>query len=292
MALDSYDDLLAFGLRDAEEDTDGTSEFNTQAVDALVASFRDIVTRHPWLDLRKYPDGALLTVAPVTSLTVTAAAGTAVTGSISTAHAISLADYVFVPAGKDYFLRVTSHTAATTVIVFDVVPEALTAQAGTFAKIEYDAASDLGLFMSGLFLRSSFIPLRPLEELITQYPVPAASDAPPMFARVGARKIRLAGWTSAARRIDYPYTTKAADPSGSSALVLPDFVRPAIGHAVASRVMELKGDPRWKDRLALSEGVVERAISYDIKRLRSLGSESNQSTQGPYSHAGRRRGRW
>jgi hypothetical protein len=100
--------IMERALEDSEE-TDG--DFSTLAEDAIVQSHRDFAMRWPILEWRKDPPGAFLTVDDITTTTITAAIGEAVTATLSTAPSDSIQGRKIQPTGEEWYARVTSHAA-------------------------------------------------------------------------------------------------------------------------------------------------------------------------------------
>jgi len=289
MALDSYADIKAWVLRRAEEPTDGTSDWDSDTDNALVDAWRDLYTRHPWLGLQVFPPMALRLEAPITTLTLTAAQGTNITGTLSATHPSSLTGFVFVPNGGGTITRITAHTAASSSVTLDVVEEALSAQTGKIVKLEYDITANVGLFVNGFWgPRGEFIQIRDDEEIRGDYPDPPTQGLPDFCARVGKLKIRFSHYADQSYRLEAPYTKEPATPSGSSALEIDAHLRPIFADLGAYQLLLLKSDPtRAGQYQARAEAKIERAILYEDRLRLSMGRASRRTVAGPY-HEGRR----
>ena len=279
MSYDTYAAVKAAILGRAYENTDGSSTFDGLADDALLEAWTDLVTRWPWLDLVKDPPGVFVTTDDITTTTITvAAAGTSVAGTLSAAPSVSIAGRKIRPSGKTWVARVTAHTAGLTAITLDAVPEVLAA--GTACVIfqdEYDLASDLGCFVDGLWIDGYFVPLLGEERLKSTSPDPPEGRTyPSAFARLTKGRIRLSHYQTSVKRVEYPYTSELADPSGSGTLALPGYLRRVYAKLALAELYEMALDRRYAGALQSAERGVERAIIYERRRRTGLGTLSSQ----------------
>jgi len=286
MSLDSYTDLLRWVLSRAGEETDGTSKYATDAADAGIEAWREFTTRYPWLSLRKSPPGAFNVVAPVTTLTLTvAAAGESVGATLSATYATSLAGRKIRPSGKAWAARITAHVAGTDALTLDAAPETVTAgTACTIFQDEYDLASDLGLFVDGIWTQDgSFIALKGEEWMKGRYSDPPSAGWPAKyFCRLTRRRIRFSTYPSAVERCEYPYNYEAADPSGAGALAIDGHLRPAFAEKWLELVFQFKSDKRQVEAFQRGEQKIRRAIVYEGRLLRGLGTLSSEMEEAPY----------
>ena len=280
MPLDSQADILRACLARIEEET-GTdiSGWYSDVQEALIQCWRDLTTRHPWLDLVKDPPGAFVTEDDITAPTITiAAAGTAVTGTLSAnpQSGSSMAGRKLRPGGNRAWLaRITVHTADTLTVTLDAVPEALAAgTALTIFQDEYTLASDVGLFQDGGMWaqEGDFIELWDEERLRREYPDPPSGAWPPTaFCRIGRRLIRLSHYPLAVKRVEYTYTYEPADPSGTGALAIPAYLRPVYLEGALAIAYGFKNDGRAAQALQRYEAGIERAVAYERRRRTGLG---------------------
>ena len=286
MSLDSYTDLLRFVLSRADEETDGTSQRLTDAGDAAIEAWRELTTRYPWLCLRKSPPGAVLTVAPVTTLTLTVlTAGEAVAATLSATFATSLVGRKIRPSGKAWATRITAHGAGTAALTLDAAPETVTAgTACTIFQDEYDLASDLGLFVDGIWTQDgSFIALKGEEWMKGRYPDPPDQGWPAKyFCRLTRRRARFSTYPSAVERCEYPYNYEPADPSGAGALAIDGHLRPAFAEMWLALLFQFKSDKREGAAFQRGEQKLRRAIIYEGRLLRGLGMLSSELEEAPY----------
>lgn len=286
MSLDSYTDLLRAVLSRAGEETDGTSKFLTDAGDAAIEAWREFTTRFPWLCLRKSPPSALLTIAPVTTLTLTvAAAGESAAATLSAIYATSLAGRKIRPSGKAWAARITAHVAGTNALTLDAAPETVTAgTACTIFQDEYDLASDLGLFVDGIWTQDgTFIALKGEEWVKIRYPDPPDQGWPAKyFCRLTRRRVRFSTYPGTVERCEYPYNYEPADPSGAGALAIDAHLRPAFAEMWLALVFQFKEDKREVAAFQRGEQKIRRAIIYEGRLLRGLGTLSSEMEEAPY----------
>jgi hypothetical protein len=289
MALDSYADIKSWILRKAEEPTDGSSDWDADADNALVDAWRDLYTRHPWIALQVFPPMALLLIPPIENLTVTAAIGTSVSGTLSATYATSLVGYVFIPTGQNYLSRITAHAAGTNAVTFDVVQSTLAASAGVITQIEYDIPANVGLFVNGMWgPHGEFIPIRDDEELRGDYSDPPRRGLADYAARIGKTKLRFTHYADQYYRLEAPYTKEPAQPSGTTTLEIDAHLRPIFADLGAYQLLLLKSDPtRAGQYQARAEAKIERAITYEDRVRLTMGRISRRTVAGPY-HDGRR----
>lgn len=295
MPIDSYEDLRTFVLtRLGEDPTDTTSDFYTMFDELFAETHRDIITRHPFLDLWADPPGVLVTNNDITTLTVTAAStGTSVAATLSAAPSgsISVSGYKLRPTGKSWAARITAHTAGSTTVTLDGVPETLAAgSACVLYQDEYTIASDLGVFAtSGLWDQNgALVRVVALEDLLATFPDPPQGATQAVWvARVGPRKIRLSHYPTTIRRYEYPYVAEIADPSGSGALTLPRYLRTAYAEGTLALVMQQKFDRRQAEAQTRYEQAIEKAIIYERRRRLGVGTRAGQTAQGGYRDVAR-----
>ena len=287
MALDSFTAILAHILERAIEDsTDATGDFYTLAQDAIIEVWRDHTTRIQTLELVKDPAGAFVTVAPITTLTLTiAAAGESVAGTLSATHASSLTGYKIKPTSKNWIVRITAHAAGAAAVTLDAVPEALAAgSAITIYKDEYDLASDLGVFVDGLWGQDGgFVSLVSEETLRRDWPDPPQSaDTASGFCRLTRRKIRLSHYPASVRRYEYPYQYEPDDPAGATTLVIGAHMRPALAEGALAVLLDMKFDRRADRTKVRAEQLLAAVEIYERRRRMGFGTVGNQRYRGAY----------
>ena len=287
MAYDTLANVKSIVLFRGDEPTDGTSDWDAETDNILIEVWRDLTVRHPWLSLIKDPPGVFLTVAPITTTTITiATAGTSVTVTFSAAPAASITGYRIQPSGKPYFLRVTAHTAAALTATIDAAPETITtALACDIVQDEYDLATDLGMFVDGLWTPESPepIPLHSEERIKQDYGTGVTKQWPPKaFARIGSTRIRLSHAPTVARRVEYPYSRKPVDPPAGT-LAIDAYLRPVYALGCLAQLYHDKFDRRFKATFDRYELGLKRAFEYETRqRIAVLGRASGMVRPSPY----------
>lgn len=292
MALDSYADIKSWILRKAEEPTDGTSDWDSDADNALIDAWRDLYTRHPWLCLQVFPPQALLIEPAINSLTLTVAVGSAVTGTLSATYASSLTGYIIIPQGSARrTMRVTSHSAGSASVILDAVDNDMTAEAVHIVKVEYDIAANTGLFVNGFWgPGGECIPVRDDEELRDDYPDPPRAGFPDFCARISKLKVRFSHYPDLRYRLEAPYTKEPAMPTGTATLEIDAHLRPIFADLGAYQLLMLKSDPtRAGQYQARAEAKIERAMIYEDRLRLTMGRGSRRTVPGPYHTMGGRR---
>lgn len=283
--LNSFEDVVDWILTQANEETDGTSDWDSEARAAVVAAHRELVNLYPWLSLEKYPPGVLLTRAPITTLTLTAATvGTTVAVTLSAAPSVDISNWHINPAGKDYAYRVTADGTLATPTV-DIVPETIAAGTKcTIYQIEYALASDFNLFLNGMWARAGrAIPVLDDEQHRLRSNVPARQGWPPDNASlIGRQRVRFSSYGSAREPVEYPYTYDPGDPSGTSALTIESRLRPLLAEMALPDLLDLKrGFAEAERRRQRLPAMIEGAIEVDRMRRRGgvLGRQSREASQ-------------
>lgn len=279
--------MVADVLERGDELTDGTSDWDAATRRAIVRAFHFFHNSHPFWWNESASPGVFLTVAPITNRTITlAAAGTSVAATLSSAVTADLVGYKIIPSGKDYSLRITVHGGGTAAITVDAATEALAAGTViTIVKDEYDLVSTLGMFVDGLWTGDGdFITLRSEDYLRRNYSDPPQQQWPPdCFSRLTKRKIRLSGYPDAVHRIEYPYTTMPADPSGSGDLVIDQNFRWVLADGGLYFLHLFKSDKRAEAARTLFEQGIGQAIVYHHRMKVGLNNTGQEATVGPYA---------
>lgn len=294
MALDSFNDLRSWCLERVGEDSTDTAGdlYGTNGfTNAMIEAWRWLWSAYPWTELITDPPGAFVTADDITTLTITVSStGTSVAGTLSAAPSgsVSILGRKIRPGSVNWLARVTAHTAGEAGVTLDAVPATLAAgSAITIYQDEYDLAADLGLFVDGLWHQEgSFVPLWSQEKLKSAYPDPPnGALVPAAFCRLDRRKIKLSHYPTAIQRFEYPYSYEPADPSGTGALALPDFLRPVLAQRIVSILAEFKRD--WtlvKVANERAEVGLQRAIEYEAKRVAGWGLRSRRRVAPAYSN--------
>lgn len=285
----SFEDAVDLVLSKANEETDGSSDWDLEARAAVVAQHRRLVNLFPWVCLEKSPPGMLLTTAAITSLTIAvAAAGIGVAVTLSAVPSRDITGEK-ITLGKDYVLRVLSGGTTATPIV-DMVPEVIAAgTACTVYQDEYNLASDFNMLVNGLWTRAGrFIPVTDDERTrrTAWGPAPSQQGWPPRMATmVGAQRIRVSGWDTQRHPIEYPYTYNPGDPSGTGAMTIEPRLRALLVTMALPEVLDLKRGFAESLKLRQFEpGLIEEAKDTDHRRRRGgeLGRLSREQSESPW----------
>lgn len=296
MALLSADDVIAYVLRRADENSTGTSPFAAFMANLLIEAWRELWGEHPYLGLLASPPHAQGIPAAITTLTLTATAGTTA-GTLSGIPTgigggnVSVAGWWVLiassPSGETYYIRVTAHTAGLTAVTLDAVPETLAVQKVVLAKMELSLPSDFGVPANGLWATGAgstlFVPLRPEDSLLADFPgLPQRSWPPNQCSRVGMTTLRLSHYDTLAHRVEIPYFRELADPSGSGALGIPVYLIPAFAEKALSLLYEMKGDARRQLADARYGTLIAKARGYENLLRTGVGERGRNRRNAPY----------
>lgn len=290
MPLTTYNDVKKWVLRAADEHDDGSSDLEVEGSvhDALWEAWDDLLVQYPWLCFRKNPPGVVLTSAAITGLTMSVTAGLNAVATLSASQASSLVGWKVIQNGGQDVMRVTAHAAPSAQITLDAAPDTLVSAGVTLFKDEYDTASDLGLFVDGLWTQQAdFIEVVPEKIIKEEYPSGFVSGWPPRYAaRIGKTKIRFSSYPVNVERIEYPYNYEAAQPvdTPAVALTLDRHLRPAYAAMALALLMTMKSDTRAQGKLQLAQGRLDAALKYEDRLLRGVfGGQSRVKRRGPYA---------
>ena len=273
-----------------DEPTDGTSDFLAAVRRALVRANHDLHNRHPFWWARKYPPGAFVTVDDVTTLTITVAStGEGVAGTLSATYTPTLLYRKVLPTGKNWFARITAHTAGTAAVTLDAVPEALAAgSAITIVQDEYQLAADLGLFVDGLWTEDGFYVELKQEEWIRKEfgDLPSPAWPPSAFCRLDQRRIRLSHYPNEVKRVEYPYCTMPDDldptDGATTELGISHNFRWLLADATLYFAYLMKSDKRATSAKQDYERGIEEAVSYHRRVMLGIGTSPGAGPRSPW----------
>ena len=286
--FDSFNDIRTWCLSLADMQASG-DDWQTEVENSIVRAWDDLHNRFAFWWAIKYPPGVFLSVDDITNRTLTiATAGTSVAGTLSSSVADDLDNYKIKPSGKNWAARITAHTAGSAAITLDAAPE--TIAAGTACVIfqdEYQLASDLGLFVDGLWRQDGhFVELWAMERLLREYPDPPSSgDSPVAFARIDKRRIRLSSYPTSVKRYEYHYTKEEGSitAGSSTAFTVDRNFRWIIAHGALAEAYLMKSDKRAGLYEKSYERVIESAIAYHHRLMGGLGTRQGGRVVGPYA---------
>ena len=249
-------------------------------------AFHFIHNTHPFWWTEVVPPGVFLTVAPITNRTLTvAAAGESVAGTLSSTVTPSLVDYKITPSGAEYSMRITAHVAGSAAITLDAAPAVIAAgTATTIFKDEYDLVATVGMLVDGLWTgRGEFIASKSEDYIRTRFTDPPESGWPPeCFTRITKRRIRLSQYPDRVARIEYPYTTMPADPSGTGDLVIDQNFRWMLADGGLYFLHLFKSDKRAEAAKMLFEQGIGQAMIYHHRLKMGLTGHGQEPNRGPY----------
>lgn len=262
-------DILSDALFRANEPTDGTSDYATQAVVYLNRAYEQVYNggseidpdvNEDWRWLRATPPGVLNLIPAITTGTASVTNNnTAVT--LSSAPAIATEDWYFKVDGKPDVYRVGTHTAASTSVTLDAAytGDTDTEASYTLFKVEYDLATDILRLVAPMraFRSAAGGDLDykvygvDYDALDTAYPLALIeSGVPDRFAMVGERRVRFNRYGSTTSgdyiRLEYEYLFRPCVLEGgaSEEVFIPLHRRRVLADIVAAYILAAKNDDR------------------------------------------------
>jgi hypothetical protein len=212
-------DLLADALFRAGEPTDGSSDYNAQALTYLNRAYREVwmgggafdpTINETWWWLRKDPPGTLTLVPAVTAGTVVVTNGsTSITFSVG--HTPTVATWFFRVDGHPDLFRIATHTAGSGSATLDGAYTGASDIAATYTlfKLEYTLASDVLRLVSPMRVQAGFrsrIDGIDIKTLDAVWPlVNVSAEVPFNFAPVTESKVRFSHYPTAQTRVEYDY---------------------------------------------------------------------------------------
>lgn len=229
--LQTSAELIAHGLFQAHEKTDGTSDYAAAAIRHLNKAYRAIAmggnewvsNRNPlWWWLR---GEASLILQPVIETGTVSVTNNSTSATLSATQATSLAGRFFKTEAHADVFRISAHTAGTDALTLDTVYTGTTSATASYKAmaLEYDLASDVLYVESPMRVYGSSheIAGMSLRDLDVRYPLDlTASGQPENFAQVDEDTVRFShyGGDSSTElfRVDYDYVRRAADLANDS----------------------------------------------------------------------------
>lgn len=246
------------------EPTDGTSDFNTQALEYLNRAYRAIWMgggefvkdmNEPWLWLKKSPPGTL-TLQPVRDSGTVNVANNSTTATLSAVVSTDLDNWFLKVEGNPDVFRVSAHTSGSATLTLDsVYTGADNATASyTLMKLEYSLASDVLRISAPMRCYSDNIAEVvgiDLASLDRDYPLrDIETGTPDKFAMVAEQTVRFnrAGGTSSTdlRRVEYDYLRVPDDltDSGAEEPLVPLQHRQVLADLTLFYLFSAKSDAR------------------------------------------------
>lgn len=291
-------DLVDAILFAAGEPTDGTSDFNSRALELLNRAYRALWTgggellpgiNETWWWLRKALPGVL-------TLTPAITAGTVLVTNNSTAATLSSAPsvdcdnwYFKVDTHPDVF-RISAHTAAATALTLDSVYTGPTAAAAAYKlfKLEYDLASDVLSLVSPMRAYQDGrreIDGVELSALERDYPLSeVGAGVPQKFSVVaetsaGVYTVRFSHYggdgsdSAELIRVDYDYNqvpSDLTDAAGSVPLV-PKEYRHVLSDFATGWLLSEKNDDRASEYFGAAKSGVSAMVLESRRRQHVMG---------------------
>lgn len=212
----------------ANEPTDGTSDFEDEALKLLNRAYRAVWMgggefvkdmNEPWLWLKKDPPG-VLTLNPIVSGTASVT-NNSTSVTLSATVTPSLAGRFFRIGGHPDVFRISAHTSGTAAVTLDSVYTGTTDAAGSYEALQlsYDLAADVLRLVSPMRVQAggkAEITGRDLTALEREYPLAdVEGGVPDCFALETEGRIRFnrAGGIESTSliRVEYDYLRKPDD---------------------------------------------------------------------------------
>jgi hypothetical protein len=287
--LQSSADIVADILFRAGEPTDGTSDFDAEALRCLNRAYRAIwqgggefvkSMNEPWLWLKKDPPGTL-TLNPIITSGTVSVTNNSTTATLSASMTPSLAGRYFQVAGLADVFRVQAHTSGTTGLTLDSVYTGPTSGTAGYqiSQLEYTLAADILRLISPMrvYQEQERIEGIDLEALDRDYPLSnIETGTPTRFAYVTESKIRFnkaGGLTSTdLRRVDYDYLAKPSDLlNDSTEPVVPLHHRQVLADIALFYLFTSKNDDRAAAIGTQAKAGLQAMASDNRARVQQLG---------------------
>ena len=292
-------DLINDVLFRAGEPTDGTSDFETQALTYLNRAYQIIWTgggefdetlNEEWWWLRKAPPGVLTLQPKIVAGTVAITNGASgVTFSSAPTPAIdasTASGWFFRVADHPDWFRVSTHVSGSTAATLNSVYTGPTATAKSYllAKLEYPLATDVLRVFAPMRVQQdgqNEIEGRDLYGLEREWPLRTIQGGVPRaFAPVGERRVRMSHWGGASGtkliRAEYDYLRRPADltDSGSEEPLVPHQYRKVLADMAVFYLFLDKNDTRAEGAGRLAQGGL-RSMAREQRRRQTLTSRIN-----------------
>lgn len=285
--------ILDEALDRANELTDGTSDYETQALDSLNRFYRslwkgggefEVPENIPWWWLRS-PNPGVITLDPVIDSGTVSVTNNSTSATLSATQATSMAGRFFKIDGDQDVFKISAHTAGTDALTLDspYTGDTNTAASYKLMKTIYTLASDLLSLVGpirGYRDRETHIDHMSAQEMDSYWPLTdLQSGMPQNFSFLGETTIRFShygGKTSTEYiRLDYEYLIKPADltDSASEEPVVPIEYRHILSDAVLFFLQRLKEDNQLKDTLAMVKAGIQSMARDQEYYMQSTGRD-------------------
>ena len=292
--LTTSGDILNWVLFNANEPIDGTSEFQTHAVDSLNRAYREIwmgggaldpELNEQWLWLKKDPPG-VLTLNPLIETGTVSVTNNNATATLSFAPSTSLAGRFFKVEGHPDIFRIQAHTGGSQTLTLDGVYTGDTDAAASYTimQLEYTLASDLLYVLGPMRVYSDdqpYIDGVDLKALERDYPLFFVEGGiPTKFAMVTETKVRFNRYggdeSTDLIRVEYDYLAKPSAELADDANepLIPLQHRQVLADLALMYLLMAKSDYRATDIGALAKAGL-RAMAKDNRNRLANYSRSN-----------------
>ncbi len=287
-------DILNDILFRANEKTDGTSDFDAQALIYLNRAYQSIWSGGSELDpeideiwwwLRK-DDQGVLTLDPIYDTGTVSVTNNSTTITFSAVIVASQAGRHFkVDDHADVFI-ISSHVAGTNTATLESVYTGTTDGTANYRnmKLDYDLASDM-LYLTSPFLAfqdsRQEIPIIDLDTLRTKYPLnEAGSGVPRNAAYIGEKKVRFShyGGTTSTDfiKLDYEYIYEPADLADDTVEPLvPRQYRKILSDWALTYILADQDDSKAGDIGALARSGIQAMARDHRRRTQSASGTEN-----------------
>lgn len=289
-SADLVDDIL---FR-SNEKTDGTSDFNSTALQYLNRAYQGIwsggseldpTINEVWWWLRK-DDQGVLTLNPIQDTGTISVTNNNNSITFSSAPSASMAGRHFkVDDHADVFI-ITAHTGGATGATLESVYTGDTDTAASYKafQLDYSLASDI-LYLTSPFIafqdNRREIPVIALDELRTKWPLETAgSGVPRNAAFIGEESVRFShyGGTTSTDfiKIDYEYIYEPSDlADDTGAPLVPRQYRKVLSDWATGFLLADKDDVKARDMVALAAGGLASMAKENRRRAMLASGSSN-----------------
>lgn len=273
------------------EPTDGTSDFDTIALDYVNRAYRAIWVgggelvkdiNEPWLWLKKDPPGVLVLNPVIDTGSVTVTQGVA-TITFSSPPAASVAGRFFKVDNHTDIFRILTHTGGNASATLDTTYTGISGSGLTYRamQLEYPLAADVLRVIAPMRIQAESrreIEGCDLNSLDRDFPLSTLDGgAPDRFAMVTEGKVRFNrfGGISSTEfiRVEYEYLQKPADltNSVSEEPLVPLEFRQVLADYAVFMLYKAKSDARADSAGAQAKASLSAMASYNRNRVAKLG---------------------
>jgi hypothetical protein len=275
----------------ASEPTDGTSDFDSVALDYVNRAYRAIWTgggelvkdmNEPWLWLKKDPPGVLVLNPVVNAGSVTVTQGVA-TITFSSPPAASVAGRFFKVDSHTDIFRILTHTGGNATATLDAGYTGPSGAGFTFRvmQLEYPLAADVLRVIAPMRVQAESrreIEGCDLNALDRDFPLTNIdSGTPDRFALVTEGKVRFNRYggqdSTTFIRVEYEYLQKPSDltNSASEEPLVPLEFRQVLADYAVFMLYQSKSDQRAETAAAQAKGGLLAMASYNRNRVAKMG---------------------